>query len=712
MNQPTPDTAAALINDPTPARVSELLTQIDARLDQAYSNFDRLNRDRIDCKPGCSHCCHRVVPAQIPDVIRVAEHIRSTFTEDQLAELKQRLNDYERAVAPNFGRDLHKLRPTCPLLVNNLCSVYEARPIRCRGIFSADANACEQAKLHPESKAFPALAERQQIAFAAWTNLEEGIKKGAKSGGAYDFGRALKIAIENPEAVQEWLAGEDSFGEAFATPPVQESPPAPVRPGQPKYLPGTEPTGRFDIAGLALPQYIMSREGNFQKALDLAQGDHPGYWLWQIRLPMTYSSEAEVLEWRDYYRKAIDRFKERKWDPREAYDGLAAYCPQSLSYQQFNNREILEELGALTFKITSEALPDLTAPIEGKRREGKIRVGYISRSLRHSSCSPWGLGWLKNHGPEFETYAFHMGDVVDRTTEQFRQAADHFYHLPPGQPVPNQAQLIRSQDLDALIFLDVGVNTGTAQFDALRLARVQCAAWGGPETTGLPTMDYYLSSELMEDPTGDEEYSEKLIRLPGIGVCFLREKLRPSTLFKSDFGLGDEPLYLSTQPPLKLAPQWDELYRRINEATGQPISFIDRKRTASQKVWDRMERNGVKIRLLPLLNIHDYFGLIKLADVVLDSPGWNGGITTIQTLTMGTPVVTLPTELKRGRHSLAMLQASNAPGLVARDIDDYVDLVANVDRRRSVVANIDPNGLYEDMRPVRALEDFLKSVLT
>ncbi len=58
---------------------------------------------------------------------------------------------------------------------------------------------------------------------------------------------------------------------------------------------------------------------------------------------------------------------------------------------------------------------------------------------------------------------------------------------------------------------------------AQRLAPVQCVTWGQPETTGMPTMDYFLSSALMEPPDGDAHYTERLVRLPQLGLCYLPE---------------------------------------------------------------------------------------------------------------------------------------------------------------------------------------------
>ena len=55
---------------------------------------------------------------------------------------------------------------------------------------------------------------------------------------------------------------------------------------------------------------------------------------------------------------------------------------------------------------------------------------------------------------------------------------------------------------------------------ALWLAPIQCASWGHPDTTGLPTIDYFLSGELMEPPDADEHYTERLVRLPNLAIYY------------------------------------------------------------------------------------------------------------------------------------------------------------------------------------------------
>lgn len=706
----------AIAKPTTTAPLESAIEQIEQSLDDGCAELDKMalaaGRPKVDCKPGCDHCCYRVVPVRIPEVLRTAAYIKAHFTSEERQAVAARLYEYERAVAPNFGTDLPMLRPRCPLLVNGLCSAYEARPFVCRGTFSFDVKKCELSKLHPdEYPAIPAVPGRNELALASGNGVAQALAEAKLPFGLYDFGRALKIALETEEATKE--VSRDAF-EEFDPAVGREreelfEPPA-MNPPQQTYSPGQYASGKFDLSALALPFYIGAIRGDLPNALKLARGAHPAYAIWRMRVPHSYESVEEVLEWRAYFERAVKEFAKSDYDPREAYDGLYAYASE-LSYQQFNNRELLSEVGSLFCDgIAARALPDFCRPIEAPRKPGKPRIGYISSYLKKSSVAPWALGWLENQGEDIEKYAYHLFDIEDAVTDRFKQLTDHFFHLPPSWNAQDGARLIKSHDLDLLIFLDAGAEPRVTQYAVLRLARNQACAWGAPETTGFPTIDYYLSGDDMEPPNGQEHYSEQLVRFPGIGVNYLREGLHASTLVKSDFGLDNGPLLVSVQHPAKFAPQWDELYLKINQATGRPIVLVNRDTPSFAPLCRRFERKGIKYVLLPKLPFSDYLGLLKAADVVLDTPGWNGGVTTIHALDFKMPVVTLPTDLKRGIQSSAMLKAANAQPLIAKDVDDYVSIAADSARVADAQAQIMPEGLHDDLRPCEGLNELLSEL--
>jgi hypothetical protein len=92
------------------------------------------------------------------------------------------------------------------------------------------------------------------------------------------------------------------------------------------------------------------------------------------------------------------------------------------------------------------------------------------------------------------------------------------------------AQVIRSDDLHMLIVPEIGMDQTTAQLAPLWLAPLQATSWGHSDTSGLPTMDYCLSSDLMELAGAEAGYSETLVRLPNIGFYYIPRPIRASSI--------------------------------------------------------------------------------------------------------------------------------------------------------------------------------------
>ena len=92
-----------------------------------------------------------------------------------------------------------------------------------------------------------------------------------------------------------------------------------------------------------------------------------------------------------------------------------------------------------------------------------------------------------------------------------------FFHKIDIDKAINQ---IISDQLDVLIFLDIGMEPKMQILGSLKLATIQCCAYGVPVTTGFKNIDYFLSGECMETVSSQENYSEKLVKLPTLGVDY------------------------------------------------------------------------------------------------------------------------------------------------------------------------------------------------
>ncbi|MEZ0368774.1 MAG: tetratricopeptide repeat protein, partial [Candidatus Sericytochromatia bacterium] len=194
-----------------------------------------------------------------------------------------------------------------------------------------------------------------------------------------------------------------------------------------------------------------------------------------------------------------------------------------------------------------------------------------------------------------------------------------------------------------------------------RLAPVQLTSWLSSGSSGLPQIDYFLSSKLLEQAENPERfYSETLLQLEEIPSYFLPPMLLDQAPPRSDYGLPAGRLYLCPHLIYKLHPDYDTILAEILERdpAGQLvlISKPDN-RFLRNKLLARFENRFPKLMpriwFLPKLSHQDYLGLLTLADVMLDPFYFGGGTTSYEALGLGVPIVTWPGERLHGRITYA-----------------------------------------------------------
>ena len=107
----------------------------------------------------------------------------------------------------------------------------------------------------------------------------------------------------------------------------------------------------------------------------------------------------------------------------------------------------------------------------------------------------------------FSIYVYYAGNKFDEITDLIKNHADNFFSHTDIDQLIDQ---ISKDNLDVLIYLDIGMSPRIQILASLRLAPIQCTTWGHPVTSGLKNIDYFFSSELMETKDSQKYYSEKL----------------------------------------------------------------------------------------------------------------------------------------------------------------------------------------------------------
>jgi len=448
------------------------------------------------------------------------------------------------------------------------------------------------------------------------------------------------------------------------------------------------------------------------------------------QIPKMYGTDTDPMSCRTAFVGQLDEL-ERWFDGTRSAEGFKAVGvqqPFALAYQEENNRSLLKRYGSLCARLMGEWFGRQGFVVPGRRRpDGMIRVGIASQYFwNHSVWNAIVKGWFEEIGRErFALYAFHFGARQDQETLLAKSSSAHFEQ--GAKPLQQWVQGIIDQQLDVLIYPEIGMDPMSIKLASLRLAPVQVATWGHPETTGLPTIDYYLSAEEMEPPDAQENYSERLITLPNLG-CFYRP--RGGKAIDPDLGkLGidlESPLFLCPGMPFKYAPQHDWIFAEIARRLGRClfIFFTPDVSNLAEKLRQRLEAAFIRCGLsidehvifIPWLNGPAFDGLLGRADVFLDTIGFSGFNTAMQAVERGIPIVTREGRFLRGRLASGILKRMGLQELVAGSDEDYISLAVKLIRdgeyreRTRQRIEAERHVLFEDIAPIRALENFLAEV--
>ncbi|MCG8653904.1 MAG: DUF4915 domain-containing protein, partial [Pirellulales bacterium] len=385
------------------------------------------------------------------------------------------------------------------------------------------------------------------------------------------------------------------------------------------------------------------------------------------------------------------------------------------AYQGLNDAGLYREYAQL---FSSKEAEEATAT---RKREGRIRLGILSEFFTDHTIGHLNRGLVEQlDRQDFHVTVLSAGVHDDPIARSFQEHADTYLVIPPHVPIARRQ--ILDLRLDALIYTDLGMSAFTYSLAFSRLAPLQAVLWGHPQTTGIPAIDFFLSGEDLDPFDGQHAYTEQLVRLAGLQTYYYRpQRVRPRRT-RDDFALpASGNLYGCPQSLFKFHPEFDELLAEIlrGDPQGQLVLL-----EGKHPQWTNLLRqrwSGVmpdvmeRIHFLPRISRPDFLHLLAECDVLLDPLHFGGGNTSFEAMSVGTPVVTMPSRYLRGRITLAQYAMMGLHDCVVGTKADYVTtairLGTDTDFRHDVSGAISETCpiLFEHAESIRAIEDFLKS---
>lgn len=401
-----------------------------------------------------------------------------------------------------------------------------------------------------------------------------------------------------------------------------------------------------------------------------------------------------------------------------------------LAYHDADDRRIIEALG----RRLKEKAPNLTATapyIAGWRAPGlsgrRLKVGFLSKYFSFHTIWKVFRGYVQHlDRSRFEVVVIHTNKSrPDDARRELDALADRSIVLP--RELDDQQKAIAAEELDVLFYPDIGMTSSAYFLAHARLAPVQAVGWGHPDTTGLATVDYYVSAAAMEPDDADEHYTERLIRLGRMPSCYTPPAVPDPLPPRVSLGLPETgTLYGCSQSLFKFHPDFDAVLAEIaaGDLSGHFILAEGADPNWSRLLRQRWQRTAPilqdRAHFLSYLSPGDFVALLAHIDVGLDTVHFGGGNTFYEAMASGMPTVTWPGRFMRGRITAgAYRQMGLAEAPVVERLEDYAPLALALgrdpERRRALrqaFREAARRELFEDMTAVREFELFLEATVT
>jgi predicted O-linked N-acetylglucosamine transferase (SPINDLY family) len=316
--------------------------------------------------------------------------------------------------------------------------------------------------------------------------------------------------------------------------------------------------------------------------------------------------------------------------------------------------------------------------------------------------------------------------VVDATSRALQGDADEWVDLP--RDLAQAREALARATLDVVLYPDIGMDPFTYFLAFARLAPVQCTTWGHPVTTGISAMDYFVSTDYFEPEHAESHYSERLIRLKDVTFPGYYERPAmppPAPPAALGFDRGRR-VYFCPHALFKFHPDVDPVFAEIlrRDPGGEIVIAHDNERDAFRlaRLQARLRRTAgdvcERIVFVPHMPSRDgYLQRLQACEVILDTIHYGGGNTSLEAISAGALVVTLPSQFNRGRHTYGFFRKMRFVETVVQTPAEYVDLAVRIATDRELRTKlkseqaIHAHRLYEDQGAVDQIEAFFEQAL-
>lgn len=432
-----------------------------------------------------------------------------------------------------------------------------------------------------------------------------------------------------------------------------------------------------------------------------------------------YDSKSKIIKHRNYYEKMIKYMIINTGPIYENINTMNTFINHNNSYKYAYNDISNTELFKNIAKLQSKLCPDLLFNSVNLRTEKikeskKIKIGFISDYIiTFHSVAKDRIGIIKHlyNDPEFDvkimtrkknTHTFYDKIMSDSDSSNLIVKMDE------KDLVSNRKQ-IAEQQFDIIVYPEIGMCQQTRFIAFSRLAPIQINTWGHSDTSGLPNIDYFVSSKFFNSEEDQNHYSEKLILFDSLGTYYydifnffkkeiqLEENkdtttnaLRNNIIEKT--GIENPNVYGCIQIFIKIHPSFIYTLNEILKAdeNGVIVLLSTNKGDNDDIIFTNYIKSKIqyfeRIYFIYQVPFIQYAQNIKNCDLILDYFPFGGFNSTIESFLLGKVCITYPGTRISGKFTQGLYRKMGITEFICDSEKEYVSKAVeygkNSDKRK------------------------------
>lgn len=357
-----------------------------------------------------------------------------------------------------------------------------------------------------------------------------------------------------------------------------------------------------------------------------------------------------------------------------------------LPYLEENNKELLQKVCRF-YRIICPQL-NYKAETTKLNISNKKRIGFISERLKYdSSVLRDRMGIIQNlNNDDFDVF------IIVSSEEQlfFKSAkgnyAKEFYHnnkecfifLPNS--IQDSSKIIEFLNLDIIVYCEIGMDFKTYLLSYQKLAPIQINTWGHSETSGIDSIDYFISSKYYEIEDAQQYYSEKVICFQSLSTYYQDFQYIDDKQFdiREKYGFSEhDNIICCLQASFKISDFMDQIFDSLlknpNTYILLSVAFAPFSSNRLKKMKEKIGNKCERLKFYPILSLNDYMNLINISDIVLDPYPFGGCNSSLEAFYLNKPIVTLPSKRINGRFTYGFYQKMDISDCIVKNQYEYIN---------------------------------------